>query len=73
MFGSSGLVSVSDDDLKELLRFIHRGELPCPIQPIGLAQVGLLRLADELGVLQGVERRGVVAVLVAVLSERRAR
>ena len=71
MIGHTGLVSVSDDDLRELLRQIHRGELVCPITRIGLATVGLLRLGDDLDVLQGLDERGVRAVLVSVLAERR--
>lgn len=73
MFGDRGLVGVSDADLVALLRAVHRGELTCPISRIGLAQTGLLRLGDDLEALHGLDERGVKAVLVAVLAERRAR
>lgn len=73
MVGTKGLVGVSEADLRALLRAVHRGELPCPIDRVGLATVGLLRLGDQLAVLQGLDEAGVHAVLVCVLSERRAR
>lgn len=73
MFGSSGLTTVSDADLTRLLRAVHRAELPCPIDRIGLATAGLLHLGDELDVLRGLDAGGVKAVLIAVLAERRAR
>ena len=73
MIGRAGLVTVTDADLKDLLRHVHRGTLSCPITRIGLAQVGLLRLGDELDVLQGLDERGVRAVVTAVFAERRRR
>jgi len=73
MFGGQGLVGVQDADLVALLRAVHRGELECPITQIGLAQTGLLRLGDDLDVLQGLDERGVKAVIVSVLAERRRR
>lgn len=54
-----------------LLRLVHRGELSCPITRTGLATVGLLRLADDLDALQRLDTRGVLAVLTAVIAERR--
>lgn len=71
MFGSSGLTTVSDAQLVALFRAVHRGELPCPIDRIGLATVGLLHVGDELDVLRGLGPEAVRAVLVAVLAERR--
>ena len=71
MIGSNGLREVSTRDLKELLRFVHRGALSCPIDRIGLATVGLLRLGDDLSVLADLDERGTRAVLVAVIAERR--
>ena len=73
MIGTGGLTQVADSDLQELLRQVHRGTLPCPITQIGLAQAGLLRLGDNLAVLQGLSEAGVRAVLVSVLSERQRR
>ena len=69
--GAEGLNAITTDDLKLLLRLVHRGELPCPIDARGLGMAGLLRLLDDLGHLRGLERAAVVAVLVAVLAERR--
>lgn len=65
-----GLRRVSSDDLKTILRFVYREELKCPIDRPGLAMTGLLRLADEIDALQGLDRRGVQAVITAVLAER---
>ena len=73
MFGSNGLVAVSEAHLTHLLRVVHRGELPCPISRQGLAGVGLLHVGDDLGHLRGLDQDAVRAVLVAVLAERRAR
>ena len=71
MLGSGGLKNVRTEDLKAILRAVHRGELPCPITQTGLAITGLLRLGDDLDVLRELDERAVRAVLVAVLSERR--
>ena len=71
MFGSNGLVAVPEDHLVHLLRAVHRGDLTCPISRQGLAEVGLLGRADDLGHLLGLEKPAVVAVLVAVIAERR--
>ena len=65
------LKPVKSEDLQAILRFVHRGELPCPIDRVGLAIVGLLRLGDELELLAGLDAKAVQAVLVAVLAERR--
>ena len=73
MFGSNGLTTVSDADLRRIYTAVHRGELPCPIDRIGLATTGLLRLGDDLGILRGLDTAGVRAVLVSVIAERRGR
>jgi len=65
-----GLLNVQTKDLKALLSCIHSGSLSCPITQIGLAQIGLLRLGDDLGHLNGLDEKGARAVLVAVLAER---
>jgi hypothetical protein len=70
MIGSGGLRAVKTDDLKKLLAAVYRGDLPCPIDGIGLATAGLLRLQDELGVLQGLDRKSVQVALVCALAER---
>ena len=53
------------------LRLVHRGDLPCPITPVGLVTTKLQDTGDELGVLRGLDRRAVLAVLVSVIAERR--
>ena len=64
---------VSTDDLRMLLRAVHRGELSCPITRKGLAIAGALRLGDDLQHLRGLNEKAVTAVLVAVIAERNAR
>lgn len=71
VFGSNGLVAVPEATLVQLLRAVHRGELDCPITRPGLASVGLLGRADDFRHLLGLERAAVIAVLVAVIAERR--
>jgi len=71
MFGSGGLTALSVPQLQLLLKAVHREELPCPIDRIGLATVGLLHLGDDIEVLRGLDRAGVRAVLISVLAERR--
>ena len=67
------LVSVPTDGLKLLLRQVHRGELPCPLDVPGIACQGLQSHSEALmSVLRGLGRDGVWAVLVAVLAERKA-
>ena len=71
MIGTGGLRDVATSDLKALLRLVHRGELKCPIDRIGLAVNGLLRLGDQLSLLAGLDANAAKAVLIGVLSERR--
>ncbi len=65
------LVSVRTPDIVQLLRLVHRGSLPCPITPIGLATSGLLRLLDDVDLLDGLDERATRAVLTGILAERR--
>ncbi|PIE18509.1 MAG: hypothetical protein CSA66_04685 [Proteobacteria bacterium] len=70
---NEGLSKVPDDRLKALLRGLHRGSLAAPLTAVELARHGLQDYAEPLlGVLRGVEARGVKAVVVAVLAEREA-
>lgn len=73
MLGSRGLVEARDEHLVLLLRAIHRGEIAPPIDRPKLATAGLLGIAERLEYLRGLDRDAVVAVIVAVLAERRAR
>jgi len=72
VFGTGGLTELSTDELRLLLSAVHRQQLPCPIDRIGLATVGLLRVGDHIGILRGLDEEAVRAVLVSVLAERRA-
>ena len=71
MMGTRGLTAVSTPDLRTLLAAVHRGDVACPIDRIGLATAGLLRLGDDLELLRGLDAAGVKAVLIGVLAERR--
>lgn len=71
--GSNGLKHVSSEDLKALLRALHRGELKTPIARTTLTEVGFFHLGDEVDVLRGLDDAGVRAVLVSVLAERQPR
>ena len=66
-----GLTRIPTDTLIHVLRLVHRGDLPCPITPVGLVTTKLQDTGDELGVLRGLDRRAVLAVLVSVIAERR--
>jgi hypothetical protein len=72
VLGTRGLVGMRDEHMIALLRAIHRGDLKCPIDPVQLATAGFLGLADRLEHLRGLDKAGVVAVITAVLAERRA-
>jgi hypothetical protein len=71
MIGTGGLAHLSTSDLEQLLRLVFRGELRCPIDRVGLATTGLLRLGDDLALLGALDGPATQAVLVAVLAERR--
>lgn len=69
----TGLVGVSTERLRTLLRGLHRETLPCPLTPVGLATHGLQDDANSiLNHLRGLERAAVHAVVVAALAERMA-
>lgn len=66
------LTDVPTEDLKKLLRHVHRGELPCPITADTLACVGLqFRGEPILAALRGLDEPAVRAVLICVLAERK--
>jgi hypothetical protein len=67
-----GLTRVPTDTLVRVLRLVHHGELACPFTPVGLVNARLQDVGDDLGILRGLDRRAVVAVLVSVIAERRA-
>lgn len=72
LLGARGLTEVATKDCENLLRAVHRGDLPCPLDHPGLARNGLQHTADLLDHLRGLDARAVTAVLVAVIAERRA-
>jgi len=68
---AAGLTDVTTDDLKKLLRVLHRDEITCPLTIDELTRCGLQHCADSmLGSLRGLEANGARAVVVAVIAER---
>lgn len=68
-----GLVQVTTEQLRMLLRGIHRETLLCPLTPAGLAGHGLQDATGTiLGHMRDLDRASVRAVVVAVLAERMA-
>lgn len=72
VLGSRGLVGVRDEHLVALIRAIHRGDIRCPIDHAQLATAGFLGIAEGLEHLRGLDKAGAMAVITAVLAERRA-
>ena len=71
MFYEFGLTQVATEDLKTMLRYLHRKEMNCPLTPAELARFGLQRSsASLLNHLRGLEADAVRAVVVGVLAER---
>lgn len=66
-----GLTRVATKELEALLRSLHRGRFETPLTRQTLLLMGLHGLAEHGGSLVGLDARGVQAVLVAVLAERR--
>jgi hypothetical protein len=70
MLGTGGLKTLTTEQLRRLLKGVHDGVLPCPIDRVGLTTIGLQHIGDDIAVLKGVDAAGVRAVLVCVLAER---
>lgn len=66
-----GLTDVPTSDLEKLLRVVHHGQLPCPLDVPGLTCVGLQHIADRVDVLRGLDERAVRVVITTVIAERR--
>lgn len=65
------LTTVGEEQLRTLLRGVHKGTLECPLSPAGLAGHGLQDASGAiLGHLRGLDGVAVRAVVVAVLAER---
>jgi phosphatidylserine/phosphatidylglycerophosphate/cardiolipin synthase-like enzyme len=65
-----GLTTLTRADLEVLLLEVEQGRLPCPLTQAALMATGLGHLADQLEVLDGLGRKGVVAALRVALAER---
>ena len=71
MFYEFGLTQVSTEDLKTMLRYLHRQEMNCPLTPAELARFGLQRSSGSiLNHLRGLDALAVRAVVVGILAER---
>lgn len=70
---SVGLVDVPTPQLETLLRRILKTELEYPLTKPTLMALGYNEVAAAAQALRGLDQRGVRAVLVAVLAERKAR
>lgn len=70
MFGRA-LSQTPTEDLEILLRHAHKGNLEYPLTRKTLLLMGMNRMAEMADVLFGLDERGVRAVLVAVIAERR--
>lgn len=68
---AAGLTAVRTDDLKKLLRLVHKGEMNYPLNPGELARVGLQHCSSELlSTLRELDQRAVTAVVIVVIAER---
>ena len=66
-----GLTDFSTDELKLLLKYLHNGQLLCPLSARHIAIVGFqYKQAELMRALRGLDEAGVRAVLVCVLAER---
>lgn len=70
---AEGLTSLKTEELKTLLRLLHRGQLLLPLTAHSIACAGFQYKHHELMAnLRGLDEAGVRAVLVCVLAERLA-
>ena len=73
MTPGEGLTSFKTEELKMLLRLLHRGQLILPLTAHSVACAGFQYKQQELMAnLRGLDESGVRAVLVCVLAERLA-
>jgi len=73
MKGGLGLTKVPTAELETLLRWLHRGEVKPPITRSLCLSSALPYLGENGDVIFGLDEPGLRAVLVAVISERRAK
>ncbi|MEC7240620.1 MAG: hypothetical protein VXW32_05240 [Myxococcota bacterium] len=70
---AEGLTTLKTEELKTLLRLLHRGQLSLPLTAHSVACAGFQYKHHELMAnLRGLDEAGVRAVLVCVLAERLA-
>lgn len=69
-FGGSGLTRLALEELEELLRALHRGQLRFPLRMSDLIGTGMPHIAEKAEILQGLDERALRAVLVCVIAER---
>jgi hypothetical protein len=67
-----GIHRVSTDELKRLLRAIHRGAIASPVTRASLIEKGFGNIEGHLAHVVGRDTAGARAVIAAVLQERGA-
>lgn len=67
-----GIHRVSSDELKRLLRALHRGAISSPVTRSSLIEKGFGNIEGHLGYVVGRDTAGARAVIAAVLQERGA-
>jgi hypothetical protein len=67
-----GIHRVSTDELKRLLRALHRGALSSPVNRAALIEKGFGNIEEHLKHVVGRDSAGARAVIAAVLEERGA-
>jgi hypothetical protein len=67
-----GLHRLADDDLTRILRALYKEQIASPVQRRGLVLAKLGHLEEHLGALIGHSKTAAIAILSAVLQERRA-
>ena len=68
-----GLTSLTTEQLKRLLSYLHQGKLSLPLDAHSIACAGFqFRHQELMAALRGLDEAGVRAVLVCVLAERLA-
>jgi hypothetical protein len=70
-FGGQGLTKLTDQELEDLLRALHRGHLRFPIRLSDLIGSGFPHVAARAEAIQGLDERGLRVLLVSVIAERR--
>jgi len=66
-----GLTRAPTDALIGLLRATHRGHMVFPVSRSSLITMGFGRVESSLSAIMGLDEKGLRAVLVCVIAERR--